>query len=98
MVFQIYHALLRQLVMETRQVGIGNSIRIYVSHVLSIKEGTRTCANWLIRNIMQDVGLKYLHLSTDYETSIQSLIKVCERQMAKETKGIKCKVHRKSKH
>ena len=98
MVFHIYHALLRQLVMETKQVGIGNSIRIYASHGLSIKKGTQTCANWLIRYIMHDVGLKYLHLSTDYETSIQSLIEACERKMAKETKGIKCKVHRKSKH
>ena len=43
------------------------------------------------------VGLKYLHLS-EYETRIQSLIEACERQMAKETWGIKCKVHRKSKH
>ena len=77
-------------------MGIGNSIRIYVSHVLSIKEGTQTCANWLIRYIMQDVGLKYPHLSTDYETSIQSLIEAIKRQMAKETKGIKCKVHRKT--
>ena len=79
-------------------MDIGNGIRIYVSHVLSIKEGAQTCANWLIRNIMQDVGLKYLHLSTDYVTSIQSLIEACERRMAKETNGIKCKVHRKSKH
>ena len=47
---------------------------------------------------MQDVGLKYLHLSTDYETNIQSLIEACERHMAKEKKGIMCKVHRKSKH
>ena len=47
---------------------------------------------------MQDVGLKYLHLSTDYETNIQSLIEACERHMAKEIKGIKCKMHRKSKH
>ena len=48
--------------------------------------------------IMQDVGLKYLHLSTDYETYIQSLIEACERHMAKEQKGIMCNVHRKSKH
>ena len=56
-------------------MGIVNSIRIHVlSHVLSKKAGTQTCVDWLIRYIMQDVGLKYLHLSTDYETNIQSLI------------------------
>ena len=65
--------------METKQVGIGNSIRIYVSHVLLLKEEPKTCANWLIRYIKQDVGLKYLDLSTDYETSNQSLIEACER-------------------
>ena len=69
--------------METKQVGIRNSIRIYVSHVLSTKTGV----NWLIRYIMQDVGLKYLHLSTGYETNIQSLIEACERHVAKEKKG-----------
>ena len=72
---------------------MGNSIRIYVSHVLSTKTGTQTCVNWLIRYIMQDVGLRDLHLSTDYEANIQSLIEACERYMAKETKGIKCRVH-----
>ena len=92
------HALSRQLVIKTKQVGIGNSIRICVSHVFSTKTGLQTCVNWLIRYIMQDVGLKNLHLSTDYETSIQSLIEACERHMAKETEGIKCKVHRKNKH
>ena len=40
---------------------------------------------------MQDVDLKNLHLSIDNETNIQILIDVCERQMAKETKGIKRK-------
>ena len=54
--------------------------------------------NWLIRYSIQDVGLKYLHLSTVYGTHVQSLIESCERHMAKETKGIKSKVHRKSKH
>ena len=78
--------------MKTKQVGIGNSKRIYVSHVLSTKTGV----NWLIRYIMQDVGLKYLHLSSDYETNIQSLIEACERDMTKEKKGIKCKVRGKS--
>ena len=34
---------------------------------------------------MQDMGLKYLHLSIDYETNIESLIEAWERQMAKET-------------
>ena len=66
-VFHFYNALARQLVI-TKQLGIGNSIRIYVSHVLSTKTGTQTCVNWLIRYIMQDVGLKYLHMSTDYKT------------------------------
>ena len=47
---------------------------------------------------MQSVGLKYIHLSTDYVSNIQSLIEACEQYMAKETKGIKCKVHRKIKH
>ena len=56
------YALSRQLVMKTKQMGIGNSIRMYVSHVLSTKTGPQTCVNWLIRYIMQDVGLKYLHL------------------------------------
>ena len=88
--FHFYFALSRQLVMKTNQVGIRNSIRIYVSHVLSTKTGTQICVNWVIRYIMQDVGLKYLHLSTDYETNIQSLIEACERHMAKETKEIKC--------
>ena len=87
-----------QLVMKIKQVGIRNSIRIYVIHVLSTKTGIQTCVNWLIRCIMQDVRLKYLNLSTDYEPNIQSLIEACERHMAKETKGIKCKVHRKGKH
>ena len=85
-VFHFNHALSRQLGTETKQAGIGNSIRINVSHVLSIKEGTQTCANWLIRYIMQNVGLKYIHLSTDYDTNIQTLIEACERHMAKETK------------
>ena len=71
---------------------------MYLSHVVSTKTGTQTCVNWLIRYSMQDVGLKYLHLSTDNGTHVQSLIESCERHMAKETKGIKCKVHRKSKH
>ena len=97
-VFHFYFSLSTQLVMKTKQVGIGNSIRIYVSHILSTKIGTQTCVNWVIRYLMQDVGLKYPHLSTDYETTIQSLIEACERHMAKETKGIKCKVHCKSKH
>ena len=48
--------------------------------------------------IMQDMGLKYLHLSTYYEINIQSLIEACERHMAKENKGIMCKVHSKSRH
>ena len=61
-VFHFCYALSRQLVMKTKQVGIGNSIRIYVSHVLSTKTGPQTCVNWRIRYIMQDVGLKYLHL------------------------------------
>ena len=78
-------------------MGIENSIRIHVSHVLSIKAGTQTCVNWLIRYIMQNVGLTYLHLSTDYETNIQTLIEVCERHKTKETKGIKCKIQHKSK-
>ena len=69
--------------MKTKQVGIGNSIRIYVSHVLSTKTGTQTCVDWLIRYFMQDVGLKYIYVSTDYETNIQSLIETCERDMAK---------------
>ena len=69
-VFHFYYALSRQIVMNTKQVGIGNSIRIYVSHVLSTKTGPQTCVNWLIRYIMQDVGLKYLHLLTDYVTNI----------------------------
>ena len=47
--------------------------------------------DWLIRYIMQDADLKNLHLSIDYQTNIQILIDVCERQMAKETKGIKRK-------
>ena len=53
-VFHFYYALSRHLVMKTEQVGIGNSIRIYVSHV------TQTSVNWLIRYIMQGVGLKYI--------------------------------------
>ena len=43
--------------------------------------------NWLIRYIVQDVGLKYLHLSTDYETNIQSWFEACEQHMAKKHKG-----------
>ena len=84
--------------MKTKQLGIGNSIRVYVSNVLSTKRGTQTCVNWLIIYIMQEVGLKYIHVSTDYETNIQSLTEACELHMANETKGIKYKVHRKSKH
>ena len=34
--------------------------------------------DWLITYTMQDVDLKYLHKSTDYETNIQILINVCE--------------------
>ena len=56
-VFHFYFALSRQPVMKTNQVGTGNSIRMYVSHVLSTKTGTQTCVNLVIRYIMQDVGL-----------------------------------------
>ena len=80
--FHFFYALSRLLVMKTKQVDMGISIIIYVNHVLSTKTGPQTF-NLLIRYILQDVGLKYLHLSPDYETNVQSLIEVCEPHMAK---------------
>ena len=70
--------------MQAKQVGIGISIRIYVSNKQEHKR-----VNWQIRYmyIMKDVGLKYLHLSTDYETNLQSKIEACERHMAKEKRN-----------
>ena len=65
-----------------------NRIIIYVSQSFQQKHET---TNVLIGYIMQDVGLKYLHLSFDFETNIQILIDVCEGHMAKEKKGIKRK-------
>ena len=59
--------------------------------IFSTKKRDHKRFDWLIRCTMQDVGLKYLHLSIDYETNIQILIDVSERHMAKETDGIKRK-------
>ena len=69
--------------MKAKQVSIRISIRIYVGHKLEHKHLLIGKSEMYI---MQDVGLKYLHLSTDYETNIQSLIEACERHMAKENK------------
>ena len=48
--------------MKTEQVGIGNSIRNLCKPHFNLinKKETQTCVNWLIRYIIQDVGLKYL--------------------------------------
>ena len=48
--------------MKTKQVGIGNSIRNLCKPHFNLinKKATQTCVNWLIRYIIQDVGLKYL--------------------------------------
>ena len=48
--------------MKTKQVGIGNSIRDLCKPHFNLinKREAQTCVNWLIRYIIQDVGLKYL--------------------------------------
>ena len=89
MFFHFYFALSRQLVIKKKQVGMRNRIIIYVSQSFKKKDHKRF--DWLIRYIMQGVGLKYIHLSIDYETNIQILIAICWRHIAKETKGIKRK-------
>ena len=78
---------------KTNQVGIRNSIRNLCEPHFNLinKKETQTCVNWLIRYIIQDVGLKYLYLPTAYETKVQSLFEACERDMAKESKGMKYK-------
>ena len=68
-----------------------NRIIIYVSQSFQQKTRDHKRFYLLIRYIMQDVGLKYLHLSIDYEANIQILTDECEQHMANETKGIKQK-------
>ena len=66
--------------MKTKQVDINNSIRIYVLTPFLINKNWNTniikkYVNWLIRYIMQDVGLKHLYniLNTPRSLKIKSI-------------------------
>ena len=89
--FHLYYALSRQLVITNKTGGHEKQNHNLCKPIFSTKTRDHKRFDWLIRYIMQDVGLKYLHLSIDYETNIQILIDVCERHMTQETKGIKRK-------
>ena len=90
--FHFYYALSRQLVIKNKTGGHEKQNNNLCKPIFSTKTRGHKRFDWLIiRYFLQDAGLKYLHLSIDYETNIQILIDVCERHMAKETKGIKRK-------
>ena len=52
--------------------------------IFSTKPRDHKRFDWPIRYIMQDVGLKYLHLSIDYEINIQILIDVSDTWQKKQ--------------
>ena len=91
MFFHFYFALSRQLVIINKTGGHEKQNYNLCKPIFKKKKRDHKRFDWLIRYIMQGVGLKYLHLSIDYETNIQILIDICWRHMAKETKGIKRK-------
>ena len=69
----------RQLVIKNKTGGHEKQNFNLCKPIVSTKTRGHKRFDWLIITyFLQDVGLKYLHLSIDYETNIQILIDVCE--------------------